>query len=142
MNDRTKIEMKLAQSISYADARSRSPKVPRLAEHVDRALKDDDVWKACQPYLFGISRTGSTQFNHANIVRELRAWDAEHNGGIINASGLSDVAIWHVAERQVRKAFVMNRGIIVGLLEQQAQLETENAIYGKSDDDEGGDLTV
>jgi hypothetical protein len=110
-------EERSVRAITFAEAEAKSPRIATLSEEVRRALLSNEVWTACEPYLYGTAQTGSTQFNHANVVREIRAWDKRVNRGRIGHYGLTDMALWKVVDRQLKHHFDMSRGTIVGLLE-------------------------
>lgn len=110
-------------AITFAEAEAKSPRIARLAEEVRRALISQQVWSKCEPYLYGTAKTGSSQFNHANVVREILQWDTSVNQKRIHSFGFTDMALWKVVDRQLKNHFEMNRGVIAGLLEDRSAEE-------------------
>jgi hypothetical protein len=103
--------------ISFAEAEERNPRIRRLGDEVRRALLNPAVWLVCAPYLYGTAKTGSTQYNHANVVREVREWDRKANHSHIANYDLSDKALWNVVYRELGHVFKVQRGMIVDVLE-------------------------
>lgn len=115
-------------SLQEAVNKTASPK--RIRELVLEGLLA--IWDDAERFVAPPGVCGSTQFDHANVVRDLLEWDAEHNEGKIAGFELPQSVIWSHCNAVLGRHFKMHRGRIVGLLEDKNGTSTEKV----EDDDE------
>lgn len=125
---------------TFAVVESHTAKPAVARELVARTLRNDACYLECLPYLSPPGKTGSSQFDHCEVVNIVLAYDAKEVGApilryMVNNS-MSKVQLWKVIERTLRGAgFEMARGRVVGVLEDKSdraneveQVESEEAV--------------
>lgn len=91
-----------------------SPKV--IADVLRDLLSNQDLWGKVEPFVLPPGVCGSKSFDQANIVREIKDYDAK-KGNRVAAFGLSDRILWNYIYRELQKVFQCSHGRVLGLLE-------------------------
>lgn len=109
--------------LNFGDAMASRANPKQIGETVRNAMTNQDCWAAIEPFALPPGLCGSKSFDQANIVRELKDWDAAHNNGKVAAFGMSDRVLWNYIYRELSKVFQTSHGRVLGLLEDKSKQE-------------------
>ena len=113
----------LFASFAQAEAKTISPKA--LRDHIRTGLRDEKVWASVQPYLTPPGVCGAQSFDHANVVRDLLAWDSAENGGALAAFKQPQRVLWNHIYVVLGSVYATNNGRVIGLRENSKLTTTE-----------------
>lgn len=88
----------------------------RLREVVRGLLSSKELWAQLQPHFVDDGVAGSLQFDRAVAAHKVRAWDGKHGGLLAAFPGLNEHTLALAIGREMRRAYSMDKGRIVGML--------------------------
>jgi hypothetical protein len=88
----------------------------RLREVVRGIISNKELWAQLLPHFVDTGVAGSLQFDRAVAAHKVRAWDGKHGGLLDVFPGLNEHTLALVIGREMRRAYSMKGGRIVGML--------------------------